>query len=343
RPPAMTFAEPKRSAIIPAKGCAMPHTRFCSPMARPKVSRDQPRSRLTGSRKSPCAWRAPSARPMTIPPASTSTQALRYATPGVRPAAMPGPARSARGRDRELERILEPVVAPEHLLADEEGRRAEQPAPLGLFRLFAQGELVLVREGACHDRLDRQSEATERAGDRLDRVDVHVAGEVHPHDLAAEVADPGFIGAGQRDAQRGERWSRERARPLQLEPVLAALSFDVAPGVLALRLLFDEWGRLPADGAEDRSEQDGLPLHSHAPGRCGFLDPHHGQVAVVTREVEPDLDGRRSAGAGIHASSPDVDPLSARLATRTRPGRAPRCSRAAVWRDARAGRRRCAA
>ncbi|MNT64501.1 hypothetical protein D3C72_2024060 [compost metagenome] len=69
----MTLADPYRSAIMPVKGWAMPQVRFCTAIAMAKVSRLQPRSIETGSRNSPCTWRTPRARPMTMPPASTSS------------------------------------------------------------------------------------------------------------------------------------------------------------------------------------------------------------------------------------------------------------------------------
>ncbi|KAG0740178.1 hypothetical protein G6F24_017102 [Rhizopus arrhizus] len=51
----------------------MPQVRFWMAIAMAKVSRLQPRSIDTGKRNRPCTWRTPRARPMTMPPASTSS------------------------------------------------------------------------------------------------------------------------------------------------------------------------------------------------------------------------------------------------------------------------------
>lgn len=75
-PPTSTGREPCRSAHMPVKGCARPHSRFCKAMAKPKSSRDQPRSRVMGNRKMPCAWRTPSDKPMIKPADKTRGQRL---------------------------------------------------------------------------------------------------------------------------------------------------------------------------------------------------------------------------------------------------------------------------
>ncbi len=53
-PAAITRAAPKRSAIIPVNGCAMPQARFWTAIAKAKVSRVHPRSATTGNWNSPC-------------------------------------------------------------------------------------------------------------------------------------------------------------------------------------------------------------------------------------------------------------------------------------------------
>ena len=58
-PTSSTRPEPKRSAIMPAKGWAAPHVRFCTAMASAKISRPQPISSETGCRNSPKPLRMP--------------------------------------------------------------------------------------------------------------------------------------------------------------------------------------------------------------------------------------------------------------------------------------------
>ena len=57
-----------------------------------------------------------------------------------------GTPRSLARRDRVavVQRILQPVVSPEHLAADEKRRRAENPFVHSLFSLLAQAELVRI-------------------------------------------------------------------------------------------------------------------------------------------------------------------------------------------------------
>src|SRR5690606_24960285 len=123
-----------------------------------------------------------------------------------------------------LERILEPVVAPVHFAADEERGRPEQAALARPFGLLAQGVLVGVRERLRDDCRGGQPESAECLADRIDRIDLLVAGEVHPHDLPAEIADPWLVAACDRDSQRGQRTAREYTRADQVEPVLTALA-----------------------------------------------------------------------------------------------------------------------
>ena len=58
-PKAMTLDVPNRSAIAPATGTPMPHSRFWIASASAKVSRDQPRSVVIGSKYSPKLDRMP--------------------------------------------------------------------------------------------------------------------------------------------------------------------------------------------------------------------------------------------------------------------------------------------
>src|ERR1700694_4003030 len=56
----MTRAAPNLSAIAPANGWPIPHTRFCSAIANANVSRVHARSKVIGGRNRPKLWRVPS-------------------------------------------------------------------------------------------------------------------------------------------------------------------------------------------------------------------------------------------------------------------------------------------
>ena len=58
-PSMITRAGPKRSAMAPANGNAMPHRRFCNAIARAKVSLGQSLATVMGSRNSPKTERTP--------------------------------------------------------------------------------------------------------------------------------------------------------------------------------------------------------------------------------------------------------------------------------------------
>src|SRR3546814_19139106 len=58
-PTATTLPAPQRSATMPASGCSSPQRKCCMPIARAKIEKDQPRSRLIGSRKTPKLKRVP--------------------------------------------------------------------------------------------------------------------------------------------------------------------------------------------------------------------------------------------------------------------------------------------
>ncbi len=73
----MTRPEPQRSATAPAKGCATPHSRFCSASAKPKTPRPQSRSLLIGTMKMPKLVRTPNDRISTTTPASNMTAGVR--------------------------------------------------------------------------------------------------------------------------------------------------------------------------------------------------------------------------------------------------------------------------
>jgi hypothetical protein len=71
-PPMSTRKPPKRSASMPAKMPNMPHDRFCTAMAKAKVSRVQPCSWVMGCSHRPKPWRMPMDKvTMAAPQAST--------------------------------------------------------------------------------------------------------------------------------------------------------------------------------------------------------------------------------------------------------------------------------
>ena len=60
-PMASTRQVPNLSLTTPNSGCPIPHNRFCSAMARPKVARSQPLASSIGNWKNPIAERGPNA------------------------------------------------------------------------------------------------------------------------------------------------------------------------------------------------------------------------------------------------------------------------------------------
>jgi hypothetical protein len=76
-PTLSTRTMPNRSAIAPANGWPIPHSRFCSAKASAKTSRPQPFAADIGVRKKPKAERGPN-------PISEIRQPHRMMTAGVR-------------------------------------------------------------------------------------------------------------------------------------------------------------------------------------------------------------------------------------------------------------------
>src|SRR2546427_19569 len=86
------------------------------------------------------------------------------------------PIAGATGCPRE--RVLEPVVAPEELVADHGCRRAEDAEGDRPLRLGAETRLRLGRPGGFDQRAARLAERVEDGGDRLDARDVAILDEV---------------------------------------------------------------------------------------------------------------------------------------------------------------------
>src|SRR3954451_8776027 len=70
-PAQITRTAPKRSATAPAKGWPTPHKRFCTAIARPKMSRPQPYSVTIGIWNRPAAARGPKVMSAMRQPAAT--------------------------------------------------------------------------------------------------------------------------------------------------------------------------------------------------------------------------------------------------------------------------------
>src|SRR5262245_55187341 len=90
---------------------------------------------------------------------------------------------SARG---SRERLLEPVVAPEQLVPDEEGRRSEDPELPGQFGLLAQTLLVLRRLGARQHAFGIDAQAPQDIRKHALLADVRAARELGIVDGARE-------------------------------------------------------------------------------------------------------------------------------------------------------------
>ena len=73
-PPTMTRPDPYLSAIMPANGCAIPHSKFCNAIENANTSRDHPRSVDSGCRKMPKLERMPNDRSKIIPPQITTAE-----------------------------------------------------------------------------------------------------------------------------------------------------------------------------------------------------------------------------------------------------------------------------
>src|ERR1700683_3215237 len=78
-PAAITRRLPKRSAIAPANGCPIPHSRFWIASARPNTSRPQENSRLIGCMKKPKVERGPNVSMPIRQPHTTITSGVRQA------------------------------------------------------------------------------------------------------------------------------------------------------------------------------------------------------------------------------------------------------------------------
>src|SRR5947199_5659672 len=83
----------------------------------------------------------------------------------------------ARATGCPRERVLEPIVAPEELVADHGCRRAEDAEGDRPLRLGAETRLRLGRPGGFDQRAARVAERIEDGGDRLAARDVAVIDE----------------------------------------------------------------------------------------------------------------------------------------------------------------------
>src|SRR5690606_23664961 len=173
-PDTTTRRDPRRSATMPASGCARPQARFCTASAKPNSSRLQPRPSVIGNSSRPWTWRAPRARPITTPAASTTTQAL----PG-----QPGPA--------GLHAVLEFVSVAGSLDMLAPGPRFAHYRPESS-RNSSEFSERLHSHGECHG--DPEA-ALPGSGPRLRRGgpphEHHACGERPvPHPVGGEPADP---------------------------------------------------------------------------------------------------------------------------------------------------------
>src|SRR5580658_115504 len=185
--------------------------------------------------------------------------------------------------------VLQAIIAPKHLGADEESRRAEDALGPGLLGLSPQarfGRLLLgPGENVCSRK--RQLLQYRRQPGGLVHVGVEDEGELH--DPAAERVDPRLFGPHHRDSHR------EQARPWKYtglppsQPVFATLARHVPPDIGAFLLLQHEGRGRHAQGPEDGPEQKRLPDDRDLVSPRFLFNPHDAEVTVVAGEVEPEL------------------------------------------------------
>src|SRR5437899_9950733 len=207
----------------------------------------------------------------------------------------PAPAKStpiagATGCPRDC--VLEPVVAPEELVADHGRRRAEDAEGDRPLRLGAETRLRLGRPGGFDQRAARAPERVEDGGDRFGARDVAVLGEVGVEYGAHEVAAPELGRRRAGHARDEQARAREDARAAEGQPVLRAQARQVAPHVTALRRVEVEGRVVPALALEHGPEEEGLPLDPYPQTSRERLDPLHGRIGVGAGELEPELEHR---------------------------------------------------
>src|SRR5438309_4384521 len=211
------------------------------------------------------------------------------------------------------ERLLEPVVAPEELVADHGGRRAEDAEGNRPLRLGAETRLRLGRPGGFDQRAARAPEHVGDGGDRLVARDVAVLGEVGMDPGAHEVAAPGLGCRRAGHARREQARARENGRPAERQPVLRAQTLQVAPHVAALRRVEVERRVVPALALEHRPEEEGLPLDPDPQIGRERLDPLHGRIGVGAGELEPELEDRSAHATHEGTGAPPTQRLFSAL------------------------------
>ena len=215
-----------------------------------------------------------------------------------------------RGRG---DRLLDPVVPPEHLAADDERWDADHPQLGCLVGRLAQRPL----DPFGFDGLE------ERAGVKLagGGGDQHVVGlaQVAPGgEGLAESGEgegdgaPGLLGEG-RGAHREQRVPGPWIRPDQRrQPVDGRPPLDLGHPLGTARPVPP---RVAAEALEEPAEQDRLPLRLLQPGLGEKgADPLRGQVGVGGAEVEVE-GGWRSASLGVDRPTPRLQRAASRIAS----------------------------
>ena len=185
---------------------------------------------------------------------------------------------------------FQPVIAPEQLLADGEGRRAEQAARCRLLGLAPERVLVPRRIRRGERRLRIDAEPGENGAKRRILADVLLPGVVRGEHGAGEGGRPALSLAGKREP-RGLQPALRKLRRRQIEGQTLGLADarQVAPHIAALGGEDVEGRVVPALRLEDRAEQEGSPAHANSGLRRQPPDAHGGRVGIGAAELVPEL------------------------------------------------------
>src|ERR1700761_3958484 len=132
---------------------------------------------------------------------------------------------------REIDRVIQTVITPKHVLTYEESGRAEHATLLCLLGDAAQLGFVVIRLSQTDKDVGRKREAVQNFPDHHFGADILIVSEIGKHNLLYERGQPRLVDANECDASGEHRVARKLTGPLPRQAELPALALHVFPDI----------------------------------------------------------------------------------------------------------------